>query len=221
MEFCASMLWTACNVMVSTRYANDSKKFTASIMSLSLASTTGMIIAKIVGGALLSQYHWRQVCLLSAAVGVFGSVMLYFFGINEMSYSKSTSRNNNNKAQEAGSINQLNRQDTDDTSGLTLKSIKSSISNVLGNRMFYAIACAHFGSFIIRSSDKVMGTFIADATLLPSKYVECFPFSLLCSLFPSKLTFKIYYRISMWFSYNFDYPWVCGRIDHRPRYRRH
>ena len=114
-------------------------------MSLSLASTTGMIIAKIVGGALLSQYHWRQVCLLSAAVGVFGSVMLYFFGINEMSYSKSTSRNNNNKAQEAGSINQLNRQDTDDTSGLTLKSIKSSISNVLGNRMFYAIACAHFG----------------------------------------------------------------------------
>jgi hypothetical protein len=36
--------------------------------------------------------------------------------------------------------------------------------------MFFAVAFAHFTSFIIRSSDKVLGSFIVDATDLPSMY---------------------------------------------------
>lgn len=162
MEFCASMMWTACSVLMAERYANDTKKFTAAIMmSLSLGSTTiGTLFAKVLGGALLSRFHWRWVCLLSASLTVFASGILCFFG-GDNSRGFLTRLKGNKYGQ------RFSKEMPD----VSLKSIWSSISNVLGNRMFYAIALAHFTAAIVKTSDKVIGTLLSSATLLPRKWI--------------------------------------------------
>lgn len=178
MEFCASMMWTAMTVLMSERYEKDAVKLTAAIMSLSLGSTTGTLIAKTVGGVLLSQFHWRQVCLLSTCAGLLGSALLYFTrGEDNASDTKIISK--------ARSIN-LSTQEEISASTVSVESIKSSFKNVLGNRMFFAVAFAHFTSFIVRSSDKILGSFIVDATDLPSKYYLAWYYEDACSikLFP-------------------------------------
>lgn len=63
MEFCSSCMWTALTVLMAERYESDASKFTSAIMKLSLASTTGTLLAKVIGGALLSQFNWRSVKL--------------------------------------------------------------------------------------------------------------------------------------------------------------
>jgi len=162
MEFCASMMWTAMTVLLSERYEKDAVKLTSAIMSLSLASTTGTLIAKSVGGVLLSQFHWRQVCMLSTCAALLGSALLYFTrGEDNASDTKIKSKTR--------SIN-LSTQEEIGSSNVSVESIKSSFVNVLGNRMFFAVAFAHFTSFIVRSSDKILGSFIVDATDLPSTY---------------------------------------------------
>ena len=162
MEFCASMMWTACSVLMAERYANDTKKFTAAIMmSLSLGSTTiGTLFAKVLGGALLSRFHWRWVCLLSASLTVFASGILCFFG-GDNSRGFLTRLKGNKYGQ------RFSKEMPD----VSLKSIWSSISNVLGNRMFYAISLAHFTAAIFKTSDKVIGTLLSSATLLPRKWI--------------------------------------------------
>ena len=159
MEFCASMMWTAMSVLMAERYEKNAVKFTSAIMSLSLASTTGTLIAKTFGGVLLSQFHWRQVCLLSACAGVLGSALLYLTMEAGDVQVKSTDK----------SIDVSTRKEVKKDRP-SVESIKSSFTNVLGNKMFFAVAFAHFTSFIIRSSDKVLGSFIVDATDLPSMY---------------------------------------------------
>ena len=160
MEFCASMMWTACSVLMAERYANDTKKFTAAIMSLSLGSTIGTMFAKVLGGALLSRFHWRWVCLLSASLTVFASGILCFFG-GDNSRGFLTRLKGNKYGQ------RFSKEMPD----VSLKSIWSSISNVLGNRMFYAIALAHFTAAIVKTSDKVIGTLLSSTTLLPRKWI--------------------------------------------------
>jgi sugar phosphate permease len=164
MEFSSSMMWTACSVLMAERYASDGKKFAAGITSLSLASTTGTLIAKVAGGALLSQFHWRQVCLLSAVVASLGSGILYFLRDEQVKEVDADAVNGN-----AGAIELSSGGQSSEKSGPSLGSIGSTVSRVLGNRMFYSIALAHFGAFIVRTSEKVIGAFLADTTELPSK----------------------------------------------------
>eukprot|EP00979_Chaetoceros_neogracilis_P010994 scaffold2640_cov256-Chaetoceros_neogracile.AAC.8 len=158
MEFCASMMWTAMSVLIAEKYESDAARFSAAIMSLSLASTTGTLLAKTLGGALLSKFHWRQVCLLSAAVAFLGSAMLH---------------NTKDKVLEddtKGTTRALSIPSVQKKRGARFASLKKSIINVVGSRMFFPIAFAKFTHFIVRSSDKVLGTFIIDATNLP-KYL--------------------------------------------------
>ena len=182
MEFCASMMWTAMSVLMANRYEGNAKKFTAGIMALSLGSTIGTLIAKIVGGALLSQFHWRQVCLLSAAAAALGSAILYFVGGKQ---DQETSSNTSRAATD------LPKTPAAKTAGPSLGSIMASISRVVGNPMFFAISLAHFTAFIVRSSDKVLGTFILDATDLPSKCMSFVTFDVMPGTLHLILTFDI------------------------------
>ena len=163
MEFCASMMWTAMSVLMAERYEKDAVKFTSAIMSLSLASTTGTLIAKTFGGVLLSQFHWRQVCLLSTCAGLLGAVLLYLTTEADDAIAA--------KVESTDSVIDLSTTRKEANKNRpSVESIQSSFANVIGNKMFFAVAFAHFTSFIVRSSDKVLGSFIVDATDLPSKY---------------------------------------------------
>ena len=165
MEFSASMLWTASSVLMVERYASDEKKAAAGITNLSLASTSGTILAKLIGGALLSQYHWRQVCLLSFFVAAAGSGLLYFVR-------KENVKDPDVEINDAIALDPNTNLQSSSKPMLTFKSIKTTLSRVLGDKMFFVIGVAHFCSFIVRSSDKIIGAFLADTTELPSK---CLP----------------------------------------------
>ncbi len=202
MEFSASMMWTASSVLMAERYSSDPKKFAAGITSLSLASTAGTLTAKVVGGAFLSQFHWRQVCLLSTIVATVGSALLFFVR-DEVVLEKG--------AASADRVTEIPKR-----SAPSLQSIRSTVSRVLGNRTFYAIAFAHLGSFIIRSSDKVVGAFLADTTDLPSESVSVL-LVLYAFTFALKILFLMFFfnRISLWDADNFNNPRLCFGIDFR------
>ena len=78
MEFCASIMWTACSVIFANRYERDPQKFSAAIMMLSLESTFGVLMAKVFGTVLLSKLHWRQVARISSIMASTGSAIMYY-----------------------------------------------------------------------------------------------------------------------------------------------
>jgi hypothetical protein len=55
MEFAASVQWTACSVLTSDRYERNDVDFAAGMARLSLASTSGMLLAKLGGSVLQLQ----------------------------------------------------------------------------------------------------------------------------------------------------------------------
>ena len=186
MEFCASIMWTAVSVLMANKFENDPdpKKFTAAITSLSLASTSGTLIAKTFGGALLSMFHWRQVCFFATFAALLGSAVL-FFSVNDTDSSGSQTKggsktrlkiaNNGGRRKNIQSSNSMviskaGSKEMNDSNENGLAGIISSISTVMANPLFWMVGFSHFCSFIVRSSDKVLGTFIFDATHLPSEY---------------------------------------------------
>lgn len=162
MEFCASMMWTASLVLLSSRYSHDAKKFGAAMMSLSLASTSGTMISKFLGGALLSQFHWRHVALFATIFSIIGSTLLYMFTKEEEGKGQSKERQVFLSTKSTGEL--VN-------AGPSLKSIESSIRSVLfKGPIFWCVAFAHFTSYIVRSSDKILGSCLVDVANVPRKF---------------------------------------------------
>ena len=130
MEFCASIMWTACSVIFANRYERDPQKFSAAIMMLSLESTFGVLMAKVFGTVLLSKLHWRQVARISSIMASTGSAIMYYVV-------KETPRENRFK-----SILWANGGSQEDN-GFILNMISESASRVLSNRAFWMIGFAH------------------------------------------------------------------------------
>lgn len=165
MEFCASMMWTASLVLLSNRYAHDTKKFGNAMMALSLASTSGTMMSKILGGVLLSQCHWRDVTLFSTMFALLGSFLL--FTLTKGGESERPNRKNR-------IVSSLSRSNASSPelfgAGPGFKAIIQSISHVLlKGPIFWYVAFAHFTSFIVRSSDKVLGTCLVDVAHVARK----------------------------------------------------
>ena len=161
MEFCASIMWTVCNVLIANRYAVDKKKFAAAITTLSLCSTAGALSCKIVVSALLSKYHWRDVARAGSVVSILGASLLFFLvkdGSVVQKRSPIWSGNNGCTVIEEPKKNKL-----------SLRKILSSMVVVFSNRTFWLVAGAHTCSHLGRSSEKIIGTFVNDITHLPSK----------------------------------------------------
>lgn len=160
MEFCASIMWTVCNVLIANKYALDKKKFTAAITALGLSSTAGNLICKIVGSALLSKYHWRDVACVASAVSALGAGVLFFLVKDEGEVKKRGvpiwSGNNRFTVVKEPKKNSL-----------SARKIISSMVIVFSNPTFWLVAGAHTCSHLGRSSEKIIGTFINEITHLP------------------------------------------------------
>jgi len=153
MEFCASIMWTACSVIIANRYERDPKKFSAAIMTLSLGSTGGILLAKTLGTALLCNYHWRQVARFSSIMALIGS-MIMFWLVEDVAREK---RMRSILWTKGGSQN--------NASGLN--AIFDSAFRVLSNRAFWMVGFGHATAYLARSSDKLLGAFVRDVTGLP------------------------------------------------------
>jgi hypothetical protein len=201
MEFCASMMWTASLVLLSSRYSHDVKKFGTAMMSLSLASTSGTMISKFLGGALLSQFHWRQVALFATIFSMVGSALLYVF----------TKENELSPPRERQIF--LSTKSTEElvNAGPSFKSIESSIRSVLfKGPIFWCVAFAHFTSYIVRSSDKILGSCLVDVANVPRKSQSLtIRFYVNLSLYLRCIQYPLFYSRYRGYAYIEHHCWFC------------
>ena len=167
-DFCASIMWPVCNVLIANKYGNDPKKFASAITVLSLGSTAGTLTCKIVGSALLSRFHWREVARIGMVTCSLGASLLFFL-VKEKKDMDENERIISKQSKDANSQSER----------LSLKRAFSSISRVLSNRMFWVVAAAHSCTNLGRSCDKMLGTLLSDVTQLSSK-LNCKNFNTNC-----------------------------------------
>jgi len=152
MEFFASIMWTSCNVILANRYGRDPKKLSTAVRVLSLGSTSGALLAKMLGTILLYKYHWRQVSRFAGLMALIGSMTMFFY-VKDVAHEKKRIILGTN----GGS--QYNR--------FGINAIFYSAFRVLNNRAFWMVGFAHTTAYIARSSDKLLGSFVREVTGLP------------------------------------------------------
>jgi len=155
MEFCFTIMWPACNVLFSNRYERDTKKLSNLVTFLSLGSTGGNLLTKILGAMLLRHYHWRDVARMSSVASIIGSVFM-FCVVKDV---KSGGEKRNILFTKGGS--QMN-------DGFSFHSIYNSLRHILGSPMFWIIGFAHGATMIARQSDKLLAPFVKYAAQVPS-----------------------------------------------------
>ena len=156
MEFCASIIWVACSDIFSNKYVENPKKFSKSITKLSLASTSGTLVAKTAGVGLLTILHWRNVARVSALFAILGACLMQFAEPGHFKSSKVT----HTSAQEIKpSIKE----------GNFLQKIVSSYSRILRMRAVWLCILSHGICFAVRSSDKLLGAFYSEVANLPGE----------------------------------------------------
>jgi len=160
MEFCFCIMWTASTVMLSNRYQENPSKFAASITCLSLVSTASNFLSKILGTFLLSFMHWRNVARVSGLFSLVGVGMARWLIQEESHQSKE-------KFTTIVEGNAITETRLKSKSSVSFKKMSNSISSLLRNKLFWMVSFAHSSSFLARSSDKMLGTFIHELTNLP------------------------------------------------------
>jgi len=143
-EFCQSIMWTACTVVFATHYSKDAKKFTQAVGLLSLASTSSALLTKICLPFLLTFMSWRNVTRIIA--------LATLLGVSIINSSVHDSPEVKHKPQ---------------VERLSFTNISKSIKSVVRNPLFWGIGCAHATTFIVKTCDKILGSFICDVTDVP------------------------------------------------------
>jgi len=156
MEFFASIMWTASVVLLATHYEKEPKHFAVSVGYLSLSSTVASLIAKFGLSFLLTMMDWRILAKLTAGVSLLGAFVVYQL--------VSDSPTQTVQPQEKE---------------LSIKSIGSSFKRVTTYPLFWKMGIAHSAVFLVRTSDKVLGSFFNQVTDLPRS---------LCGGFTSSVT---------------------------------
>jgi len=147
MEFFSSIMWTACAVVFATHYEKDDKKFTSSISFLSLSSTIASLMAKVSFSFLLTFMDWRSLAAFSAFIAGSGILVVNQFVTDS-----------------------AEKKVKPEIEGLSIESVSESVNNVTKNPLFWKVGIAHAVMFLVRTSDKVMGSFFQEATNFPRKF---------------------------------------------------
>ena len=148
MEFAGSIQWTACNVILANHYGKTPAKMAKAITMLSLASTSGTILAKVGGAPLLKYFSWRQVAKFGGFAAMLGAITM-----------RSMVSEKPAKANHRICSVFLRRQETK-------QSITQSCKAVLGNPLFWQLGIAHAMHMLMRQSDRILGVFFHQATSL-------------------------------------------------------
>ena len=164
-EFCASIQWTVCSLILSQYYAAQPKLFARGVTILSLASTSGQILSKLIGAYLL-QYHWnwRRLTLGMCWIAVFGLTMSTW--TSHTLHQAMTSAGSSISSIAIGKRSRTTPAASQNTSSY---GVKYAISRVLGSKMFWLIGLAHVAGYLTRTSDRIIGSFLQDITSLSRK----------------------------------------------------
>lgn len=143
-EFFASIQWTSNSSVLSNHFDDNPKAFAAGITAMSLGSVIGTLTAKAIGMVILQTLHWRQVAQLAAVVAVMGSMVMRFV-VHE--YPKTTI--------------------PPPRLPFSIQRVVKSAKAVLGSFLFWTLGMVHATSCVASTSDRVLGGFFRDETMLP------------------------------------------------------
>jgi len=151
LEFFSSMQWTACSLILANHYSTDPVRFASSIATLTLASTCGTLTAKAGGTTLLFLINdWRIVARIGASVALLGSFIIRFL-VSERP-------------------NDIIKSSESELNKLSFSAVKSSMTSVLGSPIFWLVGIAHATALMTRSADRILGSFVLEATNIPRKF---------------------------------------------------
>lgn len=158
LEFCASMQWTAHSLLLVNHYEKNPVRFAAGMTTLSMASTAGIIAAKVGGSAFL-QYmpSWRALARIGAGVAVTGGLLAQGLVTEwpELPKGRLPWPAPSAAAAQAKPKKALKPRD-----------ILKSLRHVMGSRIFWQVGFAHATTSLARTSDKILGGFFQDTTAL-------------------------------------------------------
>jgi MFS family permease len=157
-EFCASMQWTAHLILLVNHYENSPIRFAAGLTKLCMASTFGILLAKIGGPTLLLYVSsWRTLARLGACVAVTGGLLARSL-VTEWPKAPGHTRGNAHAPLPSATNTSNGKKTSSDLLG--------TFRHVLGSRLFWQAGVAHAMTYMSRSSEKVLGTFFKDTTAL-------------------------------------------------------
>jgi MFS family permease len=164
LEFCASMQWTAHSILLLNHYEHRPIRFAAGMTTLSMASTFGIILAKIGGPALLHIIpSWRALCRMAAGVAVVGGLLAQSL-ITE--WPAEASRQSNSNAPLPFSKRKSSMKSSRSSTAKSNGNLRQTFRHVLGSRLFWQAGVAHAFTSMARTSEKVLGSFFQDTTAL-------------------------------------------------------
>jgi hypothetical protein len=184
-EFFASIQWTVCSLFLAQYYRQSPALFARGITILSLSSTGGQIVAKLLAAGLLQLVHWRVVARLCVATAVAGLGFSLWTSHHMQPFlqlptttttTPSTAHNAMSIAdqqQDQTLLMEAQRPDGNpvDISPTKKTSAKDAALQVLSNPIFWCIGLAHVSGYLTRTSDRVMGIFLQEITALSRKWL--------------------------------------------------
>jgi MFS family permease len=151
MDFFASIQWVACSVILMNHYLGDKVKFAAGIGTITLASTSGILLANLLGTALLQFLgSWRLVARMGAALALTAALISRQFIPEYPQQQQKRSPKNSSSP-----------------SSLSLKAIPDALRKVLSSRLFWMAGLAHATTALARTMDRILGAFYLAGSGLP------------------------------------------------------
>lgn len=164
MEFFSSIQWTAALYLLGNHFDTTNKadktaasNFAAGVTTVTLASTVGILGAKVLGPFLLQiGCSWKLVAQLAGLLALSGAAVMGRF-VTE--YPRTATAN-----QVSQGVSISKQQDKEPFSW---RSIGQSLKAVCGTRLFWLAAFAHGLTYLSRQSDRILGTFFQHVSGLP------------------------------------------------------
>lgn len=164
MEFCASLQWTALSVLLMKKYASQPQAYSHGIRKMSLASTGGQFLAKALGMILLSyNWHWTSVANTASLLALLGAAAVAICCSEEEKEQIAVNDENDDVVAVTTTCKKQS------ASRFSLSTAYNDIKVLFSSRLFWVVGICHAASMLGRSSDRVLGAFFRDATLLPGR----------------------------------------------------
>ena len=171
-EFFQSVQWPCIIVILATHYRpSNPALYEGGIYVTSIASRFGSLVGIPFYSYLLRQSHWRIVSLVAAWIALIGCSVSYLF-MNDSPY-RANEPQNPLDAKLRQQIASTNLRDEPQQffavlwnilKSILLKNLVPSLDHVLKSGTFWIVALAHTGSSMIRTSERILGTYFRDTS---------------------------------------------------------
>lgn len=172
-DFFQSVQWPCIIVILATHYSppQNHTLYESGIYLTSIASRFGALLGIPIFSMLLRQWHWRVVCLVGAWIALIGSSVVYLF-VRDSPLRVNDPQNALHPVllQQVATLHIIKAPQrcvvvaTRVLHSIWTNNLLPVFNHVLGSGTFWIVALAHTGSSMVRTSERIMGTYFRDTS---------------------------------------------------------